>query len=175
MCFRAIDEQEIGIDDGRICIHPLQAASSETQGAQSGAFEPDVRIESTLTHLYRKANIRVDQVQQACYAVASESQPVPMNLLDGIGVRAEPLEYLSPDAKGACRCGFLPIFYGLKNRGFSFTEIKKSQICKLHQGNLIHGRMIPFPREAELMPIACLRTLRQIAGALSVSGNFDDH
>ena len=99
MCFGAIDEQEIGVDDGRICIYPSQPASPETQRAQSGALEPDVRIESALTHLYGKANIGMNQIQQACYAVASESQPVPMNLLDGIGVRAEPLEYLSPDAR----------------------------------------------------------------------------
>jgi hypothetical protein len=47
-----------------------------------------------------------------------------MDLLDGVGVRAEPLEYLGPNARRACRRGFLPIFYGVENRGFSFTEIK---------------------------------------------------
>ena len=146
MCFAAINEQEVGIDNGRIGIHPLQAACPETQGPQSDALEPDISIESTLSHLYRKRNVGMDQVQQTGYAVASESQPVPMDLIDGVGVRAEPLEYLGPDAKRACRSGFLPIFYGLEDRGFSLTEIRKSDVCQLHQGNLAHGRMIaPCP------------------------------
>jgi len=38
-----------------------------------------------------------------------------MNLLDGVGVRAALLEYLGPDARRACRRGFLPIFYGVEN------------------------------------------------------------
>jgi hypothetical protein len=63
MCFAAIDEQEIGINDGRIGIHPLQAACSETQGPQSDALEPDIGIENTLMHLYRKPNVAMDQVQ----------------------------------------------------------------------------------------------------------------
>jgi hypothetical protein len=49
-------------------------------------------------NLYRKPNVGMDQVQQTGYAVTPESQPVPMDLIADVDVRAEPFEYFGPDA-----------------------------------------------------------------------------